>query len=197
MLCHLLLDNPVLQNSDSYALLALMYFQASRFEARLDKQENIILLEEQDRTLWDQEMINRGLFYFSKAFSEEYFSQYHLEAGIALEHSIAESFNDTNWENILMLYDKIITENNSPVILLNRAIVVWKLSGPLKALEEITYIEDIKTLNSYYLYHATLGSLNLELKNNHVAKEHFLKAISLTSSNSEKKLLYRKIGSLN
>lgn len=193
MLCHLLNDNPILKNSDSYALLALMYFQASRFESRLDNQGNIILLEQQDRSLWDKSMINQGLIFFSKSFSDEYLSQYHLEAGIALQHSIAENFEETDWNNILILYDKIISQNNSPIILLNRAIVIWKLYDANQAIKEIDKIENTKILDSYYLYHATLGSLHFELKNNQTSKEYFLKAISLTSSNSEKKLLYKKI----
>src|SRR4249919_3875593 len=109
----------------------------SRFEARLDENGEIVLLEDQVRNKWNFDLINIGLDYLNKASIGDELSEYHIEAAIVAEHSTAKSFAETNWQRILSMYDLLAKINSSPVVLLNRAIVIGKISGPKKAIEEI------------------------------------------------------------
>lgn len=191
-LCYLLTENPKTDLPQVNALLALMLMHASRLKARLDADENILLLEKQDRALWDRELIRRGVFFFERALTEEP-SSYHLQASIALQHVMAPTFEETDWPSILHLYNLLTERFPSPVVWLNRAIVVSRIEGPQKALEEIEKIPGIEKLSNYYLLPATLGDLNFRLKKYKEAYQYFEKAFSLTQSNAEKKLLRGKM----
>src|SRR5206468_3048752 len=116
----LLHNHPACRNEDTSALLALMLFHAARFDARLDTEGGILLLQEQDRTKWDQELIARGTFYLSESAAGEQITRYQLEAAIAAQHSLAPSFDSTDWLTLLMLYDHLIQMYPSPIYELNR-----------------------------------------------------------------------------
>jgi RNA polymerase sigma factor (sigma-70 family) len=189
----LLGEYPPASSPQTYALLALMYFHASRLESRIDDKDCIILLEDQDRALWNQDLIRIGYDYFSKAAEGNHLSEYHIEAGIAQHHIAAESFEKTNWSGLLFLYDLLIKINPSPVTSLNRAIVISRVNGFREALQEML---EINGLDSYYLYHAALGEFYGKLGNTTKAYEHLNRALLLTGSNQEKQLIGERIKKL-
>jgi RNA polymerase sigma factor (sigma-70 family) len=190
----LLTEHPFTNKPECHSLVALMALLAARFEARVDEQGEIILLEDQDRSKWNSELIGIGLEYLSNASESDELSEYHIEAAIVAEHSMAPSFKETNWKNILQLYNVLMQINNSPVVQLNRAIVIGKLEGVEKAIREINAIPDLeKILGQHYLFNAVLGDLYKQKGDTKKASEYFRKAIELTGSSAEKKLMEKKI----
>jgi RNA polymerase sigma factor (sigma-70 family) len=122
----LMLDPAVPESS---ALIALMCFHAARFDARVDGSGGLLVLEEQDRSVWDRELIQRGLDHLVRSARGDALSRYHAEAGIAAEHCLASSYADTNWEEIIRLYDVLERIAPSPLNILNRAIAVAEARG--------------------------------------------------------------------
>ena len=181
----------------SRALLALMSFHTSRFDARVDSHGDIILLEDQDRLLWDKDLIARGIRLLEQASESNEISTYHLEAAIAAHHCTARSFSDTDWQAILSIYDLLIGLKPSPVYQLNRAIVLAKVKGPVAGIHEVECLKDERALKNYHLLDATLGQLHVDAGNKVSAREAFLSAKTKTSSDREHALLDRKLESLN
>jgi RNA polymerase sigma-70 factor (ECF subfamily) len=193
-LCKLLSEHTVGDNPETFALLALMCYHAARFDSRIDSEGSIILLKYQDRKNWNSELIERGNYYLDKASTGTSYTAYHIEAAIASIHCATESFEKTNWKLILKLYDSLLEKKDTPVIRLNRAIVISKVYSADKAIEEINKIEDIGSLtNSFYLFSATLGDLYLQKKEFVTAKKYLDKSLKLTTSNAEKELIKKKI----
>jgi len=178
-------------------LLALMSFHTSRFDARVDSHGDIILLEDQDRLLWDKDLIARGIRLLEQASESNEISTYHLEAAIAAHHCTARSFSDTDWQAILSIYDLLIGLKPSPVYQLNRAIVLAKVKGPVAGIHEVECLKDERALKNYHLLDATLGQLHVDAGNKVSAREAFLSAKTKTSSDREHALLDRKLESLN
>ncbi len=193
LLCKLLIDNPHTQQPETFALMALMCFHSSRSESRLTATGEIILLPNQDRTKWNNEMLEHGNYYINKAAYGNALSTYHLEAAIAYEHCTSPSFDKTNWKLILNYYEMLCKISLSPATLLNKIAVVMQLHGPLVALQQLEEMNDNKKLETIYLYYSLLGELNLRLNRREESKRNFEKAISLTQSPSEKALLSSKI----
>jgi RNA polymerase sigma factor (sigma-70 family) len=190
----MLTENEITNQPKCSALIALMSLLSSRFNSRLDEHGEIVLLEDQDRSKWDGNLINFGLDYLSKASSGNELSEYHLEAAIVAEHTIASSFAETNWSRILEIYNLLMTVNASPMLLLNRAIVIGKIKGQQAALKEINSIPEIeKWMGTHYLFAAVVADLHSQAGNSVEAIDHFKKAIGLTSSLVEKKLLMQKM----
>jgi RNA polymerase sigma factor (sigma-70 family) len=192
-LCALLLDHPASTNPESAALLALMLLHAARFDARLDEYGNILLLEEQDRGRWNQELIGHGIHYLNQSASGVRISRYHLEAAIAAKHSLAPNFAETDWAAILSLYDDLTRIHPSPIHELNRAIVVGQMCGPDAAITAIQRIKELESLQDYHLLHATLGEFHRRAGRADKARECFHKAMECTVSLSEQRLLERKL----
>src|SRR5204862_587965 len=118
---------------------------------------NILRLKDQDRTTWNQAMIARGVFHLSKSAAGEELTAYHLQAGIAACHCAAKDYESTDWRQILSLYDRLMELDGSPVIALNRAIVVANIHGPSAGLDAVAAIRGRERLDSYYLLYAVLG----------------------------------------
>jgi RNA polymerase sigma factor (sigma-70 family) len=195
-LCLLLIEHKNGNRPAGFALLALMCFQASRFDSRMDATDSIILLKDQDRNKWNRDLINRGYYYINKASSGSTFTVYHLEAAIAAEHCIPKNFEDTNWTRLLDLYDLLLIEKSGPMVILNRAVVLAKLGRSKEAIDDILSINRIGSfLETHYIFSAVLGELYKIDGNPHEALRYFEKAKALTSSIAEKKLLQVKIDS--
>lgn len=192
-LCQILSEHPVGNVPKTYALLSLMCFHSSRLDARTDDKGYIILLKEQDRKLWNKALIAKGFEYLSISSEGNSISEYHIEAGIASYHLSAESFEKTDWGNILKLYEMLERINPSPVTTLNKAIASSHVHDVKFALEELLRI---KNLEKYYLYHATLAEFYRDLGNKKKAKQHLERASALTESKHEKKLIDQKIHAL-
>ncbi|HSU28828.1 MAG TPA: sigma-70 family RNA polymerase sigma factor [Chitinophagaceae bacterium] len=189
----LLLQNAVTRKPPVYALLALFCFNSARSKARIDNQGNILLLKDQDRNLWDRSLISSGEQWLDKSAEGELFSAYHFEAAISREHLVAKSYDQTNWELILYYYDLLLRARPSPVVALNRAVVIGEMKGPAAGLEAIEKIPGIDGLQNYYLFHAIIGEFYAKLGNREQANEYFAKAKELTSSEKEKQLLVSKM----
>ncbi len=192
-LCELICRSPAVDHFKAHALMALICFTASRNEARQDADGNILLLKQQDRNKWNEALIDKGIFHLEASAPGEQVSRYQLEAGIAYEHARAGNYASTNWKNILQCYDLMCQLYPSPVVELNRAIVISELYGPAEAIKIIEAIENLSSLKKYYLLPATLGELHLQLQHYEQANEYFAEAIQLTSSAAEKKLLQYKM----
>jgi RNA polymerase sigma-70 factor (ECF subfamily) len=190
-LCILLTENEKTNLPETRALLALMCYNASRFDARIDEHGYIVLLKDQDRSKWNKELIQKGHYFMQNAGEGQSASTYHIEAAISSFHCIAPSFEKTEWGKILFLYDNLVLRNPSPIIQLNRAIALAYAVSKQKAIEEI---KQILPLQNHYLYNATLGDLYFETGQAALAKAYFEKAIELTYSPQEKELLKNKIG---
>lgn len=187
-----------LHNPEVDALLSLMYFQSARFDSRVDNYDNIILLNDQDRTRWSYDLINTGFYYFRRSASGENLSVYHIESAIAAQHILAPSCKETDWKYILELYDKLLILKRTPIVRLNRTVVICRVHNPVKAIEEIMSIDNLgHHLKTNYLFSAILGEFYSELGNKEKSKEYFQTAYKLTSSHAERKLLYRKLTLLN
>ena len=182
-------ENPKTDTTKVNALLALQCFQSSRLEARINDSEEAVLFDEQDKNLWNKELINKGNYYLVKACSKNELSKYHLEASIAYWHTTTG--DNEKWKHILRLYNQIILLEYSPVTALNRAFAFAKVYGNEKA---ITETEKLNLEASHY-YHSLLGFLYTDI-NNDKAINHFKQSISLTNSDIEKKQLNKTLARL-
>ncbi len=196
MLCRLLTENKFTQLPETFALMALMCFHSARSDSRLTPEGEIILLPYQDRSKWNYELIGEGNDYLNKAAFGKSISTYHLEAAIAWEHCIAENFSTTNWQRILELYEWLNKVAPSPISELNKAVAIMQVHGAKAAYMAIDQITDKKKLETFYLYHSLLGEIYARLGDTAEARTHFDRAIHLTQSETEKKMLREKILSL-
>jgi RNA polymerase sigma factor (sigma-70 family) len=195
-LCKMLSDHELTSRPIVHALLALMCFQSARLVARVDVTGKLVQLKDQDRSLWNSELIAQGIYHLDLESEGDAISSYHLEAAIAHEHCVARSYDGTNWKKILHLYDWLLEIKPDALIALNRLIIFAEVNGPRAALDQLTKVASKQSLKGYYLYHAVLGEWNAQLGNGIEARKHFEDAILLTQSPSEKKLLQSKISKL-
>ncbi len=172
------------------ALLALMCFQASRLDARQADDGSIILLKYQNRTLWNVELIARGQSYLNSAASGEELSDYHLEAAIAACHALAPAFKQTDWLQILSLYQLLSKIKPGPIVDLNKAIVTGYVESSQRGIEEL---KKINGLEAHHLYHTALGDFYLQVEDHLQAKASYQRALLLTISQKEKQLIEQKI----
>jgi RNA polymerase sigma-70 factor (ECF subfamily) len=203
-LCHeaiclttLLAEHPAGDQPRSHALLALMLLNGARLPARLDAEGNILRLEEQNRSQWDQAMIARGLYHLMQSTAGDEVSEYHLQAGIAACHCAALDYESTDWPRILSLYDRLNELDDSPVVALNRAVAVAHVHGPRAGIEAVEAIHDRQQLNCYYLLYAVLGEFEADLDHRQAAMKHFCKALELATMKSEQIFLTKKIHELD
>jgi RNA polymerase sigma factor (sigma-70 family) len=195
-LCHeairltaLLAAHPAGNQPGTHALLALMFLNGARLPARVDAGGNILRLQEQDRSSWDQAMIARGMFHFSQSAAGKEVTGYHLEAAIATCHCAAKDYESTNWRQILSLYDKLVERDDSSVAALNRAVAVANVHGPQAGLEALTVVRKRKELSSYYLLYAVLGEFEAQLNHPRAAADYFDQSLKLAGIKSEQTFL--------
>lgn len=177
-------------------LLALTLLQHSRSQARLDNDANIIPLEDQDRSLWDRDLIAEGRVLVEKALRRKQPGPYQIQAAIAAVHCASTSPEDTDWDEISGLYAVLQKYQPSPVIVLNRAVAVSKAENVEKALELLQTIEGSPDMQRYHLFHATRGALLLEQGDTKNALEAYKNARSLAENPSERNFLEERIASI-
>ena len=185
----ILTENPLTNTSQTNALLALMCFQSSRLDARTNHRGEAILFDEQDKSLWDQTLIEKGNYYLINACSNQEISVYHLEASIAYWHAAPEDKN--KWEYILQLYNQLILMEYSPITALNRTFAYAKVYGNEKAIAEAEKIN--LTENNHY--HSLLAYLYTGI-DTAKAIGHYEQAIKLTKSKTEKQTLAKEVSRL-
>ena len=165
-------------------------------DSRLTAEGEIILLPQQDRSKWDAKRIELGNAYMNEAAFGSVITPYHIEAAIAYEHCTAPNFEQTNWQRILELYEWLCRVAYSPIAALNKTVAILQVYGPQQALEAFNDLAPEKAIQSYYLYHSLLGELYAQLGRKNEAQQSFTKAIQLTGSEAEKKVLRNKIPAL-
>jgi predicted RNA polymerase sigma factor len=190
-LTYMLIENENTNKPYVNALLSLMCFHASRFDARTNRKGELILYDEQDTSLWNRELITKGEYYLNKAATGNELSKYHLEAAIAYWHTIIN--NDTEkWEKILGLYNKLLIIEYSPIAALNRTYALSKVYGKEKAIEEAEKLN----LDNNHLYHTLLGDLYSTI-NNQRAIQHLECTLKLSKSVADRKIILSKIKKLS
>ncbi|TMI66323.1 MAG: sigma-70 family RNA polymerase sigma factor [Bacteroidetes bacterium] len=186
-LCSMLIENETTNKPEVNALFALMCFHTSRFEARLDKNGELVLYEEQDTDLWNTELINNGIYYFHQSAGGNQLSKYHLEAAIAYWNT-QKADTEEKWSAILQLYNHLLQIEYSPIAALNRTYAVAKVKGKQQAIAEA---EKLKLTDSQF-YFALLGELYTDI-DYQKAKENFEKAYSLAKTVADKHAIQKKI----
>jgi RNA polymerase sigma-70 factor (ECF subfamily) len=192
-LAAMLLDHPFGATPGTYALAALMCLNAARLPARVDVSGNLHALIDQDRSLWDRELISEGLKLMELSATGSELTEFHVESAIAAAHATAAWTADTDWGKIVSLYDTLMTIRPSPVVALNRAIAVAERDGPDRGIEEIRTIPDVDRLASYPFYWAALGEFELRCKRCEAARSHFRSALTLARSEAERHFFTQRL----
>lgn len=192
-LAALLLGHPLGATPATYALSALMCLNKARLPARLDASGKLNSLLDQDRSLWDQKLVNEGLQLLDLSANGSELSEYHVEAGIAAVHASAPSVQSTNWEEIVSLYNTLMTIRPTPIVALNRAIAIGQLDGPKCGLEALRRIADAERLAKYPFYEAAFGEFELKIGRAQFARQHFSAALSLSRNPQERHFFSQRV----
>lgn len=174
-------------------LLALMRLHLARNDARFDAAGRLVLLQEQDRRKWDRDRIASAAGLLQRAAAIRRPGPYQLQAAIAASHAEAPSWEETDWNEVVALYDALLAFTPSPVVRLNRAIARRHVAGPGAALAEVD--ATAPELDGYYLFHATRAELLRELGRDREAREALERALRLTQNPAERALLERRLAS--
>ena len=177
-------------------LLSLMLLQESRHAARTSPTGELILLENQDRSLWNREQIAEGVALLGKALKSRRFGSYTLQAAIAAVHAKAESVAATDWRQIVALYDRLVRIQPSPVVQLNRAVAIAMRDGPEAGLAHIDAVLERGELANYYLAHSARADMCRRLGRTAEARSSYEKALALTQQEPERQFLQERIRQL-
>jgi RNA polymerase sigma-70 factor (ECF subfamily) len=177
-------------------LLALMLLQESRRAARTSPSGELILLENQDRSLWNREQIAEGVALLEKALNSRRFGAYTLQAAIAAVHAEAESAVATDWRQIVAIYDQLVRIHPSPVVQLNRAVAIAMRDGPEAGLKHIDAVLEHGELANYYLAHSVRADMYRRLGRTAEARSSYEKALALTQQEPERQFLQERIRQL-
>jgi RNA polymerase sigma-70 factor (ECF subfamily) len=186
----------LMPESEVMGLLALMLLHESRRTARISPEGDLVLLEDQDRRLWNQDLIAQGSTLVERALSSGRFGSYTLQAAISASHAKAPSTNTTDWGEIVGLYNVLLGVNPSPVVELNRAVAVAMRDGPLAGLALIDAILARGDLADYHLAHAALADLYRRLGRREEARAAYRRALSLTQQEQERQFLQTRLEEL-
>jgi len=189
-LCEMLIENKNTNKPEVNALLSLMCFHASRFEARLNKNGELILYDDQDSSLWNAELISKGGYFLNCSARGNKISKYHIEASIAYWNT-QKSDTKEKWENILQLYNRLLQIEYSPIAALNRTYALSKANGKREAIIEAEKLN----LAGNHFYFTLLGELYMDIDNNK-SKQNFQKALSLAKTLTDKQTIQKKIDKL-
>ncbi len=191
-LAELLTDHDTFHTAELDALIALMYYNAARFNARIDAEGILATLDKQDRTKWNKGQIELAGSYLQRASKSELISRYHIEAAIASIYSNSK-YDEIDWGLVLKMYDLLIQIDSSPVVKLNRIVAMSKVVGPVKADHELDNLKEESAIEFHYLFYTIKADLQSQLGQISEALKNLQKAISLTSNKVEIEFLKRKI----
>ncbi|HEX6051506.1 MAG TPA: sigma-70 family RNA polymerase sigma factor [Gemmatimonadaceae bacterium] len=189
----LLSEHPVGAVPATFALLALMYFHVARLDARVDDVGGLILLENQDRSLWDREGIACGAAWLARSANGAQFTRFHAEAAIAAEHCFAPSFRETRWEAIADLYAMLERVAPSPLHTLNRALAVAELRGPAAGLAVLDGLVPPSWLSGSYLWNAVRSDLHRRAGHADLARLHAEGAVGAAPTVAVQAALRRRL----
>lgn len=183
----MLIENEQTNTPSANALFSLMCFHSSRFDARINKNGEIILYEEQDETLWNKDLIEKGNYYLNRSSTGNILSKYHLEAAIAYWHT-HKSDTVEKWENILQLYNRLLRLEYTPIAALNRTYALSKARGKKEAITEAEKLN----LPDNHLYHSLLANLYTDVDDKKALK-HFQIALTLAKTKADKTIISTNI----
>lgn len=186
----------LLPEPEVMGLLALMLLHESRRAARTSETRDLVLLEDQDRSLWNQNAIREGVELIERALASRRFGPYTLQAAIAAVHAEAPSTLETDWHQIVALYDLLLRADPSPIIGLNRAVAVAMRDGPAKGLELIDELLEGGELVNYHLAHAARADLCRRLGKTSDARVAYERALALTKQEPERRFLEKRLAEL-
>ncbi len=190
----LLRENEYCKHPNLEALIALMCFHVARFDARIDDSDALVSLEYQDRSKFSKELIKIGEYHLENANTKDKSpSNYHLEAAVSYYHCVARTFEDTDWNSILYLYDLQLKRQYSPIVALNRIIPVSQVNGPEKALKALKKLEKEANFTSNSLFYAIKADLLFKLGRRAEQQAILQKAIDLNENELVKKHLQKKL----
>jgi RNA polymerase sigma-70 factor (ECF subfamily) len=187
----------LLPEPEAHGLLALMLLHESRRQTRTSPTGDVVLLEHQDRTTWDRQMIAEGNALIARAFASKRFGPYTIQAAIAAVHAAAHSAAATDWAQIVALYDVLFRADPSPVVALNRAVAVAMRDGPEAGLNIVRAILDEGELLDYRPAHAACAELCRRLGRIEEARASYRRAIELSRQEPERRFLERQLASLD
>ncbi len=187
---------PEAPQAEIMGLLSLMLLQESRRTARTSPTGELILLENQDRSLWNREQIAEGVALLERALKSRRFGSYTLQAAIAAVHAEAESFAATDWRQIVALYNQLTRIQPSPVVELNRAVAIAMCDGPEAGLTHIDAVLEHGELANYYLAHSARADMYRRLGRSAEARSAYEKALALTQQEPERQFLQERIRQL-
>lgn len=190
-LCYMLADNKFTNQPQVYALLSLMCFHASRFDARMSSDGELILYEEQDTNLWNTDLIAKGGYFLHCATIGNTVSKYHIEASIAYWLTVRADTKE-KWENVLQLYNHLLMIEYSPIAALNRTFALSNVNGNAEAILEAEKLN----LSDNHFYYTLLGELYKDTDSGK-AIYNFQKALSLAKTQTDKQTIQKKIDRLN
>jgi RNA polymerase sigma-70 factor (ECF subfamily) len=195
-LAAVLATHPVGATPDTFALLAVMHFHRARLGSRQDDTGSILLLEEQDRTLWDQSDIQAGFQWLAASAEGDHFSRYHAEAGIAAEHCRAASYSDISWDRIVDGYALLERFAPSPLHRLNRAIAMAEWRGPEAGLAELDGFTPPGWLSGSYMWAAVLADLHRRCGHIEQFRQLQTTALELAPSGKIRAVLARRLAGI-
>ncbi|MBS0155323.1 MAG: RNA polymerase sigma factor [Nitrospira sp.] len=187
----------LLPEPEVIGLLALMLLHESRRQARTSANGDLVLLEQQDRSLWNRAQISEGISYVERALSMKRIGPYTLQAAIAAVHAEASSAGETDWAQIVALYDLLLRVEPSPIVQLNRAVAVAMRDGPAKGLALVDSLLENGTLAQYHLAHAARADLCRRLGKKTDARTSYERALALTKQEPEQRFLRQRLMELN
>ncbi|WP_165857576.1 RNA polymerase sigma factor [Marinobacter sp. JSM 1782161] len=186
----------LLPEPEVLGLLSLMLLQDSRRDARVAAGGDLVLLEDQDRSLWHQEQIREGCDGVLRALASQRFGPYTLQAAIAAVHAEAPSAQETDWAQIVGLYDALLAMQPSPVVALNRAVAVAMHEGPAHGLALVDELLEQKPMAAFHLAHATRAELCRRLGRADEARAAYRRALELATQDAERRFLQRRLDEL-
>jgi RNA polymerase sigma factor (sigma-70 family) len=192
-LAELLLESPTTDNVEAHALAALFCFTAARLPTRLDAEDVLVPLEDQDRSQWDRSLIDRGVVHLAESSTGDRLTRWHLEAGIACEHTVARSVGETNWQRIVELYDKLITVAPGPIVALNQALALAEVKGLETGREALLAMKDDKRLAGYPFFWAALADIERRSGRKEDARPLYQRAATLSRNRAERVAYERRI----
>jgi RNA polymerase sigma-70 factor (ECF subfamily) len=194
-LAEVLAEHPVGDSPETFALLAMMHLHVARMAARQDRTGGLLLLEEQDRALWDQREILIGLSWLARSAAGDVFSRYHAEAGIAAEHCLAPSLAATRWDRIVECYELLERLAPSAIHTLNRAVAVAELRGAEEGLSVLHGLEPPSWLSGSYLWATVLADLHGRCGHDDMARRYRDVAVATAPTPAVQALLQRRLRS--
>jgi RNA polymerase sigma-70 factor (ECF subfamily) len=195
-LTKLVCEHPVTDSTDANALLALMCYHAARFDSRLGPDNEFVLLMDQDRSIWDHELIEVAHHYLNRARPDGEPSAYVVEAAIAAQHVLAPTYAQTAWSTVLTLYDLLLQVKPSPPVYLNRAVVLAEMGDGQAALEAFQGLDLADFVGHEHLYHGVAAQISERLGDEASRRGHLLRALAAAPTERDKAMIRRRLKSV-